>query len=92
VLRAELGTVQRDRRAFVAALTDHNLARPITFTLLSGYTNTHPLRDLMLHATNHSTYHRGQVTTMLRQLGAQPPSTDYLLFCALRDAPAGSPA
>jgi uncharacterized damage-inducible protein DinB len=29
---------------------------------------------------------------MLRQLGVQPPSTDYLLFCALRDAPAGSAA
>ena len=92
VLRAELTTVQRDRRAFVAALTDHDLARPSTFTLMSGYTNTHPLGDLMLHAANHSTYHRGQLTTMLRQLGAQPPSTDYLVFCGLRDAPAGSPA
>jgi uncharacterized damage-inducible protein DinB len=92
VVRAELTVVQQDRRAFLAALTDGHLARPSTFTLLNGYTNTHPLRDLMVHAANHSTYHRGQVTAMLRQLGMQPPSTDYLLFCGLRDAPAGSAA
>jgi uncharacterized damage-inducible protein DinB len=29
---------------------------------------------------NHSTYHRGQIVTMLRQLGAKPPTTDLILF------------
>jgi uncharacterized damage-inducible protein DinB len=30
---------------------------------------------------NHGTYHRGQVTTMLRQLGAAPPkSMDLIQF------------
>jgi uncharacterized damage-inducible protein DinB len=28
---------------------------------------------------NHATYHRGQVTTMLRQLGAAPPKTMDLI-------------
>jgi hypothetical protein len=32
------------------------------------------------HAVNHSTYHRGQITTLLRQLGAQPVSTDLVLY------------
>jgi len=27
----------------------------------------------LLHLVNHASYHRGQVTTMLRQLGARPP-------------------
>jgi uncharacterized damage-inducible protein DinB len=34
----------------------------------------------VVHVVNHSTYHRGQVATMLRQLGKTPQSTDYLLF------------
>jgi uncharacterized damage-inducible protein DinB len=29
---------------------------------------------------NHSSYHRGQLTTQLRQLGARPLPTDFLLF------------
>ncbi|MGH2830171.1 MAG: DinB family protein [Actinomycetota bacterium] len=29
---------------------------------------------------NHSSYHRGQVTTMLRQVGARPVATDFLEF------------
>ena len=32
------------------------------------------------HVVIHSTYHRGQVTNMLRLLGAQPATTDFLEF------------
>jgi len=31
-----------------------------------------PLWQSMQHVVNHGTYHRGQITTMLRQHGAQP--------------------
>jgi uncharacterized damage-inducible protein DinB len=34
----------------------------------------------MYHVVNHSTYHRGQVATMLRQLGTRPLPTDLLVF------------
>jgi len=36
------------------------------------------LGDLMTHVVNHATYHRGQLTTMLRQVGATPPATDFV--------------
>ena len=39
-----------------------------------------PLWQLLQHVANHSTYHRGQIATMLRQLGAKPISTDLILF------------
>jgi uncharacterized damage-inducible protein DinB len=29
---------------------------------------------------NHSTYHRGQVSLMMRQLGAEPTATDFHVF------------
>jgi uncharacterized damage-inducible protein DinB len=31
----------------------------------------------MRHVVNHATYHRGQLVTLLRQLGRTPPPTDY---------------
>lgn len=36
--------------------------------------------QLLRHVVNHSTYHRGRVVTMLRQLGAGTVSTDLVLF------------
>jgi hypothetical protein len=34
----------------------------------------------MVHVVNHSSYHRGQVTTLLRQLGTEAVSTDFLVY------------
>jgi uncharacterized damage-inducible protein DinB len=34
----------------------------------------------MQHVVNHGTYHRGQITTLLRQLGAQPILTDLMHY------------
>lgn len=67
---------------FVAQQTEESLARDVTYTNTQGKTFTYPLGPLMLHLANHSTYHRGQVTTMLRQLGAAPASSDITLFLA----------
>ncbi len=39
-----------------------------------------PLWQMLQHLANHSTYHRGQVTTLLRQLGAKPVGTDLIWF------------
>jgi len=35
---------------------------------------------MLQHVVNHSTYHRGQITMMLRQLGAMPVAKDFLVF------------
>ncbi len=41
-----------------------------------------PVYEMLLHIFNHATYHRGQLVTMLRQLGVEKiPGTDFVLFC-----------
>lgn len=41
-----------------------------------------PVYEMLLHLFNHSTYHRGQLVTMLRQLGVDKiPPTDFVVFC-----------
>jgi uncharacterized damage-inducible protein DinB len=72
--------VECDVRRFVAGLTETQLSQPLTYTNLAGAQWTYPLGEAMFHLVNHGTYHRGQVTTLLRQLGAQPPALDYLLM------------
>jgi len=67
--------LERDRAPFLASLTDAQLSRP-----LEVRDQQYALGDLVQHILNHSTYHRGQVTLLLRQLGHVPPATDYRLF------------
>jgi uncharacterized damage-inducible protein DinB len=38
------------------------------------------LGETLLQVVMHSTYHRGQVNTRLRELGGEPPLTDYIVW------------
>jgi uncharacterized damage-inducible protein DinB len=65
-------------RAFLASA---ELDRVYDYKLMSGKAGSSPLWQMVAHVVNHATYHRGQVTTMLRQLGAVPPqSTDMITY------------
>lgn len=79
-LRTRLRAVEANRASFFRSLSDDALARAVAYTLLNGTRGEQTLGDLLTHVVNHSTYHRGQVATMLRQVGAVPPATDFLLF------------
>lgn len=78
-VRERWQSVERDVRTFLDGLTETRLAAPLTYTNLAGEVWTYPLWRAMLHLVNHQTYHRGQVTTLLRQLGAQAPQIDLLV-------------
>jgi uncharacterized damage-inducible protein DinB len=65
---------------FVRALTQQDLDRVMEYKTLKFGVYSNPLWQSMQHLVNHGTYHRGQVTTMLRQLGAQPILTDLMHF------------
>lgn len=70
--------------AFLAALTDEQLAAPLTWTSLEGVGHTRPLWQPLLQVVNHSTYHRGQVISLLRQMGYPVESTDLIAYFAER--------
>lgn len=36
--------------------------------------------DMLFHAINHSTYHRGQINSLLKQSGLEPVLTDYIFY------------
>lgn len=36
--------------------------------------------DMLFQAINHSTYHRGQINTLLKQSGINPLLTDYIFY------------
>src|SRR5579864_3350281 len=65
---------------FVRNLTQNDLDRVVEYNTLKFGVYSNPLWQSMQHVVNHGSYHRGQVTTLLRQLGAQPMLTDLMHF------------
>lgn len=65
---------------YLVSLTEKDLTQEISYKNLKGKPFTLELWKQMLHVTNHSSFHRGQVVTMLRQLKKQPPSLDLISY------------
>jgi uncharacterized damage-inducible protein DinB len=68
-------------RGFFDTVDDGRLAHVIEYKALNGQPFASPLFQMLQHVVNHGSYHRGQVTTLLRQLGAAPPKAlDLIAF------------
>jgi len=81
---------ERNVRLFVASVGEAGIARVIPYQLLSGAAGASPFWQMLQHVVNHASYHRGQVTTMLRQLGAAPArSMDMIAFYREQSAALG---
>jgi uncharacterized damage-inducible protein DinB len=63
-----------------------NLQANLSYRNLAGLQHELPIWQVVLHVVNHATYHRGQITTMLRQLGYTPIATDLHVFYLERPA------
>lgn len=85
-LKARWQTVAEDYHQFLHSLTVARLQENLAYINRAGERYAYPLWQQMVHVVNHSTYHRGQVTTLLRQLGAQPVDTDFLAYYDERNA------
>ncbi|MBY0490768.1 MAG: DinB family protein [Gemmatimonadaceae bacterium] len=63
---------EQQLRAFIDSLDDQSVHEVVYYRLFSGAEGESSIWQMVAHVVNHATYHRGQVTTMLRQLGAEP--------------------
>jgi uncharacterized damage-inducible protein DinB len=63
-----------------------NLEANLRYRNLAGVEHELPIWQVVLHVVNHASYHRGQITTMLRQLGYTPIATDLHVFYFSRRA------
>ncbi|HEV7969131.1 MAG TPA: DinB family protein [Candidatus Acidoferrales bacterium] len=79
-IRPKLEEMDRYYIDYVSKLTRQDLDRIICYRGFTGDEFSNPLWQSLHQLTNHASYHRGQVVTMLRQLGAKPVSTDLIGF------------
>lgn len=73
--------LERQVRGLIGPMSDDDLQRVVDYRLMSGTAASSPMWQMVQHVVNHAAYHRGQVTTMLRQAGAAAPrSMDLITF------------
>jgi uncharacterized damage-inducible protein DinB len=72
----------RDWVNFIGEADIDFLSSEFSYKNLSGKEFTDKVSNAILHCMNHSTFHRGQLVTLLRQLGfTKLIPTDYVEFC-----------
>ena len=80
-MRAASKELEGKIRAFVNDGGEAGINRVYHYKSLLGQPAASAFWQMLVHIVNHGSYHRGQVTTLLRQLGAPPPkSTDMIAF------------
>ena len=79
--RKEWAELEGEMRDQLARLGPKAVELTIEYQDLRGNDQSDVLWQMLQHLVNHGTYHRGQITTMLRQLDAAPPkSMDLIAF------------
>jgi uncharacterized damage-inducible protein DinB len=79
-----LGAVREKWKSYWKYLAEERLQEPFTYRNLRGEEVTLVLWQALHHVANHATYHRGQLTSMLRQVGVTPPAIDMLVYFRAR--------
>jgi uncharacterized damage-inducible protein DinB len=85
-VRRRFDEIDRGLIDYAASLTNEDLQRVLNYKTMAGAPQAQPIWQMLQHLGNHGTYHRGQIVTMLRQLGAKPVSTDMIAFYRERAA------
>jgi len=77
-------TISSNLKKVIEDFDELQLQSMLTFKRLNGDEYTMPYYQVFAHVFNHSTFHRGQLVTMLREAGfTEVASTDLLNFYRL---------
>ena len=71
---------------YITTLTEEQLESKILYSNMEGKKFNNKIYNIIMHVMNHSTFHRGQIITMLRNLGVTKlPSTDFIMFTRINE-------
>jgi uncharacterized damage-inducible protein DinB len=83
-LKSKWDEVEMDQWNFLSKISDESLVEAVEYQNFKDETWEYQLWQMIHQMVSHSTYHRGQVITMLRQQGATPVELDFLVFIDLQ--------
>jgi uncharacterized damage-inducible protein DinB len=84
-IRSAWAEQEKNMRRFIESLGESGVGKVFDYKNLMQQPNTAPFWQMLQHVVNHASYHRGQVTTMLRQMSAAAgKSMDMIAFYRTR--------
>jgi uncharacterized damage-inducible protein DinB len=66
---------------FLAGLTDQDLGRMVEYQSLDAGRFRNKMEDILAQLFGHSSYHRGQIASLVKTAGGEPAVTDYIFWC-----------
>ena len=78
----------RGFRAHIERLTASDLPRTVHYRNSAGQEFDSAIEEILLHVAMHGSYHRGQVSMLVRDAGAEPAPSDYIAL--VRGVPAAT--
>ena len=70
--------------ALIKGFNEEVIKNNIQYKNIEGKEFTNTIADIVMHVMNHSTFHRGQLISMFREVGiTKIPSTDFITYCRL---------
>lgn len=64
----------------IEIIENSDLEQKLEYQNSSGAKFENTIFEMLFHAVNHSTYHRGQINSQLKQNGIDPLLTDYIFY------------
>lgn len=78
---SKLKSIQTDNNIKTEEIINGNkLSQVLSYTNSAGKSYQNSVKEILLHVCNHSTYHRGQINSLLRQNGINPVICDYIAY------------
>lgn len=75
--------INEEWKKFIRTLEENEFDNIINYTNIRGENVSAKIWEMNMHLINHSTYHRGQIATSLRNLNITPPITDFMSYAVL---------
>lgn len=77
----EFGRMNDDNySASLSIIDQYSLEVILPYKISNGQSFNNSIRDILFHVINHSTYHRAQIATEMKQTGLPPLTTDYIFY------------
>ncbi len=79
-LRPHLARIEAAWTTYLATIDETELARNLEWSLPDGRAWRWPVEKLLIQVFGHAWYHRGQIATLVADLGGTPTDTDYIFW------------
>ena len=79
-IRAQLAKIEQAWTTYLATIDEAELARKLEWSLPDGRAWRWPVEKLLVQVFGHAWYHRGQIATLVADLGGTPVDTDYIFW------------